>query len=140
MNFDINYLSVLLAGVASMAVGFLWYSPFLLGKPWMKEMGMTEESIKKNQKNMMALYILSFIASLVTAFVLLNIIALSVNFLNSTKLSAGLTIAFWMWLGFIAPVQLTEVIFGGKSWKLFAINTGYQLAAILAMAVVLAII
>lgn len=38
------------------------------------------------------------------------------------------------------PVQLTEQIFGDKKWKLFGINTGYQLVAVAAMAVVIALI
>ena len=36
---DVNLLAVLVCGVAAMAVGFLWYSPLLFAKPWVKEMG-----------------------------------------------------------------------------------------------------
>ncbi|MCR4324342.1 MAG: DUF1761 domain-containing protein [Candidatus Curtissbacteria bacterium] len=42
--------------------------------------------------------------------------------------------------GFIMPVQATAAIFGEKKWELFAIDTGYQLVAVLAMGVVLAIL
>ncbi len=49
MNIEVNYISVLLAGVVAMVVGFLWYSPMVLGKPWMKERGFTKESLKKNR-------------------------------------------------------------------------------------------
>lgn len=52
-------------------------------------------------------------------------------------LQTGLTSAFWMWLGFVMTVQLTGTIFGDKNFKLFAIDTGYQLVALLGMGVVL---
>src|SRR6266851_4251343 len=35
----INLLAVLVAAISTMAVGFLWYSPLLFAKPWMREMG-----------------------------------------------------------------------------------------------------
>ena len=36
MGVEVNYISILLAAVASMALGFLWYGPYVLGKQWMK--------------------------------------------------------------------------------------------------------
>ncbi len=137
MNVEVNFLAVLLAAVASMALGFLWYSPTMFGKPWMKLMGLTNESLKKAQKEMGKLYGVSFVLALVTAYVLSHVMTLSGNFYNYTRVMTGLTTAFWMWLGFIMPVQLTDQIFGAKKWKLFGINTGYQLASLVVMAVVL---
>ena len=133
MEIEVNYLALLLAGVAYMVIGFVWYSPAVLGKPWMKLMGYTEKSLKEQQKKMGPLFGLSFVASLVTAFMLSHVIAMSVATFGYTRPMAGLTTAFFMWLGFVAPVQMTDVIFGDKPWKLFGINTSYQLAALLAM-------
>lgn len=140
MELEINYLGILLAGVAYMVVGFLWYSPLLFAKPWMKQMGYTMESIKKEQKQMGPFYGLSFLAALVTGFMMSHVMALSENFYNYPPVMTGLTTAFFMWLGFVAPVQLTDVIFGSKKWKLFVINTGYQLTALLAMGVVIGLL
>lgn len=138
MDVEVNYLAVLLAGVVSMVLGFLWYSPILLGKPWMKERGMSAESLKKSQKEMGKWYGLSFVVSLITAYVLSHVMTLSINFFQYEALSAGLTTAFWMWLGFVMPVQLTAMIFSDKkNWKLFGIDTGYQLVSLLGMGVVL---
>lgn len=133
----VNYVAVLIAGVVSMGVGFLWYSPFILGKPWMKLMGLSSESMKAAQKEMGKMYALSFVATLLTGFVLSHIMSLSKSFYGFAPVSTGLTSAFWVWLGFVAPVQLTDMIFGSKKWQLFAINTGYQLASLLAMGIVL---
>lgn len=137
MDVQVNYLAVILAGVVSMAIGFLWYSYALFGRPWMKLMGYTKESLKEAQKKMGPMYGVSFILSLLTAYVLSHVMALSQNYYQYNMLLAGVGSAFWMWIGFIMPVQATDVIFGGKKWALFAIHTGYQLASMLAMGVVL---
>ena len=139
MEVSINYLSIILAGIASMAIGFAWYSNLMFAKPWMKEMKYTQESIKSDQASMGKMYALSFVLSLVTAYVLTHVMAMSTNFYHYSALSTGLSSAFWMWLGFIAPVQMTDVMFGKKTWTLFLINTGYQLATVLAMGLIIAL-
>lgn len=133
MGVEVNYISILVAGIVSMVLGFLWYGPFVLGKVWMKEKGLTEEKLKKDQSQMGIYYGLSFLVSLVTAYVLFHIMTLSMAFFDYPKLQTGLTSAFWVWLGFMMPVQLTATIFGNKNWKLFGIDTGYQLVSILGM-------
>ncbi len=140
MMIDVNYMGVLLAAVASMVIGFAWYHPALFGKPWMKLMGYTAEKLKKEQAQMGMFYGLSFVVALITAYVLAHVMALSENFYHNPGVPTGLMTAFWSWLGFVMPVQLTDQIFGSKKWKLFAINTGYQLAALLVMGVVLGLV
>lgn len=140
MNVEVNYLAILIAGVVSMAVGFAWYSTYLFGKPWMKLMGYSAKELKKEQQKMGPMYFLSFVLSLVTAFVLTHLIAQAENFYGLDRITTSLITAFWSWLGLIMPVQITEVIFGNKKWMLFAINTGYQLVAILAMGLVIGIL
>lgn len=140
MNIEVNYLAVLLAGVASMAIGFLWYSPMVLGKQWMKERGLSAEKLKADQKEMGKWYAVSFVVSLITAYVLAHVMALSEAYYGNPMLMTGLLTAFWSWLGFVMPVQLTAQIFGDKNMKLFGIDTGYQLVSLLAMGVVLALL
>ena len=140
MNIDVNYLAVLVAAVAAMVVGFAWYSPALFGKQWMKLMGYSSESLKKAQKEMGKWYGLSFVLALVTAYVLSHVMALGDNFYHYPRVQSGLTSAFWMWLGFVMPVQLMTEVFGGKKWKLFYINTGHQLVSMLVMGIVLGVL
>jgi len=140
MNIEVNYVAVLLAGVASMVVGFLWYSPILFAKPWMKLMGYTAKSMGETQQKMAKSYSLSFLLSLVMAYVLSHVMTFSSSYLHYAPVASGLTTAFWMWLGFVMPVQATDVLFGGKSGKLFAINTGYQLVSLLVMGVVIGLL
>lgn len=137
---QVNYVAVFMAGVVSMVVGFLWYSPFFFGKPWMKLMGLNAKDMKEAQKKMGPMYALSFAVTLVTAVVLYHVMTYSGAYNHYDKMMLALSTGFWVWVGFVAPVQVTEVIFGGKKWNLFFINTGYQLVSLVAMALVLAFV
>lgn len=134
--FEVNWVGVLVAAVASMALGFLWYSPTLFGQQWSKLMGYTKESLEKAKKGMGALYALSTVGALVMAYVLAQVLTLA----GSVTLLGSLKTAFGVWLGFVAPVQMTDVLFGSKKWNLYYINTGYQLASLLVMALVLTLL
>jgi hypothetical protein len=104
-------------------------------------MGFTKESLKKTQKEMGKYYSISFVVSLVTAYVLYHVMAMSENFFHYDWVMTGIISAFWMWLGFVMPVQITSVLFAKEhtsdQWKLFGLNTVYQLLSLLAMGVVL---
>jgi hypothetical protein len=132
----VNLWSVLVAAVATMVVGFLWYSPILFARPWMIAMGHDPDDksrIAEMQKSAGPLYGISMLASLLSAFVLGKIIdGLTIN----TALY-GIKVAFAVWLGFVATVQLTDTLFGKKPIKLFLINTGYQLVCYLAMGAII---
>lgn len=136
MNVDVNYLAVLVGGVASMAVGFVWYT-VLFGKLWTKLMGFTKESMEKAKEGMGKTYSISFVLSLLMAYVLSHVMTFSEHYFGNPAVMTGLTSAFWMWLGFVMPVQATDVLFSNKKFKLFAINTGYQLASLLSMGLTL---
>ena len=135
----INYWAVLIAAVASMALGFLWYGP-LFGKIWMTLSGMTDETIAlAKSKGMGKGYALSFLGSLVMSYVLAHAIVFASAYLQVSEVSAGLTAGFWNWIGFIAPVTLGTVLWDGKPWKLWFLNNAYQLTSLLVMGVILSL-
>src|SRR2546429_5127684 len=67
-DIHVNYWAILVAVAATMVLGFLWYGP-ILGKAWMKEMGIPAGS-KPDPKVMRRGLILMLIGSFLTAFVL----------------------------------------------------------------------
>jgi hypothetical protein len=133
---NLNYWAVLVAGLASMVLGFLWYSPLLFAKPWMREMGYDPNDKAKTQemqKSAGPAYAASTVASLLSAFTL----ALIFHGLGTNNIHYALATSFHIWLGFVATVQLTGALFTRQSMKLFAINTGYQLVCYLVMGAIL---
>jgi hypothetical protein len=140
MEPTINYLAVVLGAVASMVVGFLWYSKLLFGPTWASLMGHTDESLKEEQKKLGKLYGVSFLLALITSYLLAHVIDLSVFFYQSSPVQAGLTSALFMWLGFVMPVQFTTEMFGPKRWKVFGINTAYQLVWLLVAGLIIGLL
>lgn len=133
----INFLAVFVAAVVCMVLGFLWYSPMLFARPWMRLMGIDcddKAKLAEMQKGAGKLYALSFVASLVSAIVLAKIITVT----TVITIPYGMKIGFAVWLGFVATVQLTGALFSKQPFKLFLINTGYQLVCYLAMGALLA--
>ena len=136
MQPDINYLAVLVAGVINMVLGALWYGP-LFGKSWMAMMGYTPESMAAKKKGMGVRYLVTFIGSLIIAYVLDHGLIFGNAYLKMSGVSAGLMGAFWYWLGFLAVPMLGCVLWEGKSIKFYAINAGYYLVSLLCMGALL---
>jgi hypothetical protein len=133
---SVNLWSVLVAAIATMVLGFLWYSPLLFARQWMVEMGYDPEDkarMQEMQKSAGKSYGISFVASLVSAFVLGKIIDVATIDTALYGMKAG----FAVWLAFVTTVQLTAKLFGNQSTKLYLINTGYQLVCYLAMGAIL---
>ena len=130
---NINLLGVVLAGIAGMGVGVLWYGP-VFGKQWIKLMGFTKEAIEgAKKKGMMLSYALGLGGQLVTAYVLALLIAFTFQYFGGFSYS----LVFWIWLGIVLPVQMATALWEGRSWQLFALNCAYSLAQLLVMALVL---
>ena len=134
----IRILPVVVAAIACMILGFLWYSPVLFAKPWMILMGYDPNDkarLDEMRKSAGKTYTLAFLASLISAFVLAKIIGLTTV---NTALY-GMKVAFAVWLGFVTTVQLTGALFSKQPIKLYLINTGYQLVCYLVMGAILAV-
>jgi hypothetical protein len=129
----INYLAILVSAILAFAVGALWYGP-LFGKQWRQLMGVPEGSMGVPGTTFVKSMSGGFIATLVLTFVLANIFQM----MGVTTVSLALTIAFWIWLGFIATVMLNSVWYEGRSLQLYLINVSHYLIAILLAALVLA--
>ena len=137
---EINYLVILLCGVIAMVIGALWYGPVLFGKAFLKandwpeweSMDEAEKEVKK--KEMLWLYLLQFLFTLLQLFVLSNMI-------NYWADAEAMILAFFIWLGYIMPTIAGNLIWNmttpKKRLTLFAIMSGYQLVCIIVFAYIL---
>ena len=134
-SIQLNYWAILAGAVSNMIIGSLWYSPMLLGNMWIQAMGWSPEVMeqKKRDTNMWKSYGGMFVGALVMAYVLAHF----VWYMNVRTFGDAFALAFWLWLGFIATVNVGGVLFEGRPWKLFWINAGYNLVSLVVMAVIL---
>ncbi len=141
-----EWLSIVLAAVASFFIGFIWYTP-LFGRAWAREMKMDLDA-KPDPKAMALGMGLGIVGQFLTAFVLWHSIhgwipslwgqTLGVEATNSAAAVYALNGAGFIWLGYFLPQQLNRVAWEEGSWKLVAINASYDLLRLLAMAFILA--
>jgi hypothetical protein len=130
----VNIWAVLVAAIASMAIGSVWYGP-LFGKVFTHALGMGEWSQEKRdsmKKGMAMMYVSQFIASLVMFYVL----AMFMGATGHSGVGDGVFIAFWAWLGFIVPLKFGDELWGGKM-KLFWLGIGNSLITLLVGAAIL---
>jgi hypothetical protein len=137
---DINYVIVIIAAIVSMGLGFLWYSPFVLGKRFMKETGMTQEECDEYMKNggkqkMAKTYGIVFVFSVITSLVVYGLF----YSLIIVGIGGFILTAFLLWLGFSFPVALNHVLFGKDSIALMAITSGFQLLSLIVTALLIGI-
>lgn len=135
MEIQVNYVAVLLAAIAAMVLGALWYSPLLFVKAWLKEAGLSEKDMKKGMSPMAAMGV-GFLVQLLSAYVLAHFLVL----VDADSMKAALIASFWLWLGFTATTQIGSVLWEMKSLKYFAINAAHTLLSMLVMAAVLTVI
>jgi len=125
--YEVNTLGVIIAAVAGMIIGALWYGP-LFGKVWVRLSNVNPDTMDKSKMGLR--YLGAFIGTLVMAYVLANVIEGFAVEEFGDALEAGCT----MWFGFIAPVTLGGVLWGGKSFKLWLLDNAYYLVVLLVMA------
>ena len=101
-------------------------------------MGWTPQQIQEAQKKgMTKSYVIAIIGSLLTACVLAELMVVVGSYLELTGVLAGLKAGFIGWIGFVVPMALSTVAWEGKSWKLWSLNVGYYLVALLVMGIIL---
>jgi hypothetical protein len=135
MTPEINHLAVILAVVASMVVGFLFYMPAVFGRRWMEMVGHTDESVQQGGPPL--LYPRVIVANLVTAYALAGIACISHEFYGGSYFVSALISAWILWLAFTAARMLVHDLFDTRTLAITALSALNELLTITAMALVI---
>jgi len=121
---NINYLSVLVAGVAAFALGSLWYSVFF-GKAWQKLLNFTDEHLQKG--NMAVVMLSSLVLMVVVAFGLAMLIQGHTNPNSEAGAISGLYHGLITGFVFVGMSVGINYLYQRRSFKLWLIDAGYQI-------------
>ncbi|MEK6858895.1 MAG: DUF1761 domain-containing protein [Nanoarchaeota archaeon] len=124
--FSVSILPVIVAAIVSFMAGWFWYSSVLFGGVWAREMKRSKAGASKNN-SMVVSMIVGLIAQIVMAWMLAFLVSLS----GAIGVLGGISMGFWVWLGFVATITLGSVLWEGKSITLFLINATHWLVALL---------
>lgn len=152
---QINFPAILVAALATLPVGFIWYNPKVFGTIWMNETGMTEEKAKG--ANMFKIFGLTILFSFMIAFILEFLVihqfgasgmvggpaaadikpsyhAFMADYGTAYRtFKHGALHGFMTGLFFALPIVGINSLFERKSWKYILINGGYFIVCLTIM-------
>jgi len=129
----VNWLAVVVAAIAALVIGTVWYLPAVFGNRWAALIG--RDIVARPSPT---LYVIAIIGSLITAYVLALVIEVVMQARGPVSLVDGIFIGIVAWAGFQAASQAVGGAFEGRSWTLWAINAGNGLVSLAVMGGVLA--
>lgn len=121
----VNELSVFVASVISVAVGSIWYSPLLFGKPWMQAAGLTIEDEELSTKEAVVLTAKAVLTQVVFFYVIAQLIAVSAKLDALTLPTLGVALAL-----FLVSYMVSVVIWERRSLTYLSIHAGYSALAL----------
>lgn len=133
----VSYVAVVVAAIAAVLWGWLWHT-CLCSKKWASECGMHHNMDKKQTR---IATLVSFVAALLTAFVLHRLLSISqaANIMpDKTAYKYGLCVAFCVWIGFYVPMMLNATVWMKKTWRFFFVKIINTFITLFIMTMILA--
>jgi hypothetical protein len=126
----VNWVAVVVAAVAGIIVGFVWYAPPVFGRRWARAAGIELPAAGQAQP---ATYAGAVVIALVTAYVL----AVLSQGLGAATLVDGAIVGVLVWLGFVATWFASGVFFERRSGEWWAINAGQAVVSLVVMGAII---
>lgn len=124
-----DFIAVIIATIVNNALAMAWYSPKFLGTVWAKEHQFDLETLKPSP--------LHFIGAVLVSFLTAFVFSLIINWVGINTSFEGMALGFLIWLGFVVTTHFSGVIWAKKPFKVYLIDTGFQLVSLLIMGAIL---
>ena len=132
----INYLAVLVAVIASMVIGMVFYHRAVFGRAWMNLVGHTDETVQGGSP---LTYPVVVLASFVTAWVLAGTAFLAHEFYEGSFFVSALVTGWILWLAFTVARMLVHDMFDTRSLKITGLTALNEFITITAMSVIIGV-
>lgn len=133
VHFDVNWLAIILATIASMALGMIWY--MTLAKQWIAATGKKEEELMGSGGKSPS----PFVFAAVCQFVMAYFISVLTPPLMGGVVDPynGAVVGITVWAGFIMTAMVLNHRYQNMSWKLTLIDGGYLLGVVILQGIVI---
>jgi Protein of unknown function (DUF1761) len=128
----VNYLAVLVAAVVVFILGWLWYSPLLFFKRWMRARGMDPAAAMAGAKMPGGKLAIEFLRCLVLAYVIARFVAL----IGIRHWMGAVHFGLFLWIGFPVILLVGSVLWENVPWKVAAIHAGDWLVKTLVIPII----
>jgi hypothetical protein len=111
---ELNYIAIFLVTLVSFIWGSIWYGP-LFWNLWLKihwkDDDLSKKEMKKESLNMWKLLVAEFVIT----FLMINTLAFMLKIIS---VYSALHVAFMIWLWFIVPITISNIIWWSdkKKW------------------------
>lgn len=129
VTYDLNWLAVVVAALAQMILGFLWYGP-IFGKTWLAAMGKTRDQM--TGAGMAGA--VSAGAALVAAIAL----GLVINNVGAATIGDGAIWGIILSAGLVVTSQISNAMFEQRSGTVTLLYSSYQLVGTATMGAIIA--
>lgn len=125
----VNYIAVLVAAVVIFILGWLWYSPLLFFKPWMRLRGMDPAAAMAGAKMPGGKLLLEFARCLILSYAVARFSAA----LGVHSGFGAVHFGLFLWIAFPVLLLAGSVMWENIPWKVAAIHAGDWLVKLLAV-------
>jgi len=129
---DVNWMAIILATLASVALGMGWY--MVLSKQWVAATGKKEDELMGSGGSAVP-----FVFAAISQVIMAWFIAFLTPALRDgvTDLNGAVTVGVAMWFGFILTAMVLNHRYQNMSWKLTLIDGGYLFSVVVVQGVVI---
>ena len=131
----VNYLAVFVAAVAVFVLGWLWYSPLLFYKPWMRLRGLDPVAAMAGAKMPAAKLLIESVRCLVLAYAVARFVAL----VGVGSWMGAVHFGLFLWIGFPVILLTGSVLWENIPWKVAAIHAGDWLVKLLVVPIIVTV-
>lgn len=128
---SVNLMHVLVATVVIFLLGWLWYSPLLFFKPWMRLRGQDPAAAMANQKMPAG----RLLVELIRCFVFSYLVAHLVGVIHVDSLFMAAHFSLFLWVAFPVVLFTGLVLWENVNWKVAAIDAGDWLVKLLVVSI-----
>ena len=131
---EINYWAALIATMAAIVIGSIWYTPKVFGDRWKRW-----ADVKDPQTTTEAWLpiLVSIVLAFLLAWVLAGSVAIAWHFYGGSYFSSAIVTGLTLWAGFTAGRLITHEVFMGRPSQLTILNVSYELVLVVVMSVVI---
>jgi surface polysaccharide O-acyltransferase-like enzyme len=125
-NSKTNHLAVIVSAVVYFMIGGLWFG-VVFGQAWLNAVGKSVAELQKTTMPEGVLYTLAFLTSLILCYTLNALLQRG----GKQSVGEGVKLGLCLWIGIVATTAGPIFMFSGLSLRLFLLDTGYPLVAMI---------
>ena len=125
LKFDLNLAQFFTVAVSNFILGWLWYSPLLFMRPWVRALGKDPDKLVMSEADKKRMPLL-FGGALISSFAISFVLQVLVHSVGAMDFGQGATLGLLLWLGLCLPVLL-GTLWEGRHGTVILINLGNYL-------------